>query len=334
MLNFPSREERNQFLILLLIFSAFAVLIAITDRVPIHLEEKNPSLTLTSNNLLYLEGVRNGTLSGPYAYRVLIPFTISEIHRLLPSVSIINIDYGLKIMFLIAAQFSFYFYLRIFFQPIISVAGVLMMDIVVAFTLSPIIGPSITETTDILNLTVYALAFIAIYKNSFVILIGLLCIGTFNRETTLLVLPLIFFNDYILKRKIHRSIIATIAVAIPYLGLRTIIRPTTVQWFTFDGLVRNIPFLSHDNTIKAIAANFHVGILLFPLLFLSFLRFDKQPEFLRRSMIITPFFIAVHYTFGTIIETRLWMPLFIIMIPLTMNTLIHYFGKISDYQQV
>lgn len=326
---FLSSMNKRTFGLLLLVFSALAILIAISDRAPIHLEHLHPSVGFTENTLLYFEGIADGSLPGPYAYRVLVPYMILGIHHIFPDASIISIDYILKIILLAACQFIFYFYLRLFFAPITSFAGVLMLDVLVAFTLSSIMGPSIAETSDLVNLIVFSLAFMTIYENKFTPLVAILFIGSFNRETTLLILPLFILNDYLSKRNAYRGLIVAAAVVVPYFALRIIIQTSMPQWFTFDGLSRNIPFLSSKDTMKAIMANIHVAVLLVPLLILSFHRFMDRPLFLRTAMIVTPFFIPIHYIFGTIIETRLWMPLFVVLIPLTLSTLVVYFDADS-----
>jgi hypothetical protein len=88
-----------------------------------------------------------------------------------------------------------------------------------------------------------------------------------------------------------------------------------------EGLAHNIPFLSEQTTGKAIVGNLHVIALLGPLLVVSVPRFWDKPKFLWVCAIVVPFFIVAHYAVGTIIEARLWMPLFIILIPLSIINL-------------
>jgi hypothetical protein len=203
----------------------------------------------------------------------------------------------------------------------LSMMGVFVLDVLLGFTFSSIIGPSIGENADLLNLAVFILVLNALYKNKFLIAAVFLFIGTFNRETTLFLIPIIFIHDLILKKGMLRTVTALIAVAIPFIGLRVIIHPTAADWFTFDALIKNIPFLSAETTSSALIANLHVIFLLVPLIVLSLMNFKRHDQFLRIAAYITPLFILVHYLIGNIIETRLWIPLFVILIPLSLNSL-------------
>ena len=110
-------------------------------------------------------------------------------------------------------------------------------------------------------------------------------------------------------------------VVIPYLGLRILIHPAINDWFNFEGIIKNVPFLSAETTTNAFIANAHTVFLLLPLLILSWMNFDKHSQFLKVVSYITPFFIIVHYFLGNVIESLLWIPLFILLIPLSLNTL-------------
>ena len=53
---------------------------------------------------------------------------------------------------------------------------------------------------------------------------------------------------------------------------------------------------------------------------------------MKASSSVTPVFILIHYVFGTIIETRLWMPLFVILIPLLIDSLKRFPDNEPDYK--
>ena len=304
-----------------MLFCSIAVLLALTDRAPMHLEKRFPCVHLSADIPDFINGVMQSTSSGPYVYRIFIPYLVTGLHSVVPFWSLVDIDLFLKIFFLIICQVTFYYYLCNFFSSFVSLTGVLILDILLSFTFSSIVGPSIGENADLLNMAIFIMALNALFKNSFGYLLALLFIGTFNRETIWFLIPIIFLNDFFSKKSIYRSLLACLTVAIPYFGLRTIIRPSVPDWFTFEGVIRNIPFLSPETTATALIANAHVAFLLGPLIILSLLHFNKHPQFLRIASYITPLFILLHYILGTIIETRLWLPLFIILIPLSLNTL-------------
>lgn len=304
-----------------MLFSSFAVLLALADRAPMHLESRFTCVDLRTDVYTYVNGVTEATSAGPYVYRVFIPYLAYGINSILPFISLVNLDLLLKIFFLIVCQLTFYYYLRNFFPDMLSLMGVFLMDILLGFTFSSIIGPSIGENADLLNLAVFILVLNALYKNKFLIVVVFLFIGTFNRETTLFLIPIIFMHDLILEKGLLRTVAALFAVAVPYIGLRLLINPPVADWFTFEALIKNIPFLSAEMTSSALIANFHVVFLLIPLIVLSLFNFKQHPQFLRIAAYITPLFILVHYLIGNIIETRLWIPLFMILIPLSVNSL-------------
>ena len=323
----PSLSSNRQTALLALLFISLAILLAIADRAPIHLEKRYPSALIKEEFTFYLDGVINKTLPGPFVYRVLIPYSVTALHSMAPVLSPMNVDLFLKIIILIVCQASFYLYSRLFLSPIASLAGVFILDCLVGFTLSSIQGPSIIETSDLLNMAIYSLALISLYKDSLRYFCLILFIGTFNRESTWMILPILFISDFIHRRGPWRSILACLAVGIPYVGMRLVIGSDAPAWVTLEGIVRNIPFLATEHTGEALMANVHVAVLLGPLLILALMNFKSHPEFLRVTSSIVPLFIVIHYIAGWIIETRLWMPLFVILIPLALNTLTKTFGS-------
>lgn len=313
--------KKNNSAVLIILFCSFAVLLAIADRAPLHLEKDCDCVHLRIDADTYISGVIDQSSPGPYVYRVLTPYLVTGAHFIFPDLSLIDIDLILKIILLFLCQLFFYYYLKNFFSSLISIAGVFVLNILLSFTFSSIIGPSIGENADLLNLAIFILALNALNKNSFIYFLSLLFFRTFNRETTWFLVLILFLNDIHFKKGIYRSALAFIAVAIPYVGLRLIIQPPISDWFNFEGLSKNIPFLSPETTSSALIANALTAFLILPLLIMSLLNFNRQPQFLKVVSYITPLFIIVHYLFGNIIETRLWIPLFALLIPLSLNTL-------------
>lgn len=314
-------KQNQKLVLILLIFISFAYLLAIADRAPLHLEKNCPCIHFKADVSSYINGIIHTTSPGPYVYRIFIPYLAIGLYNIVPSLSLVDIDLILKILFIFLSQLTLYLYLRNFFRPIYSLLGVFILDILLSFTFSSILGPSIGENADLFNLIIFILALNAIYKNSFYLLLAILFIGTFNRETTIFLLPILFINDYTKRMNIYRSILACVVVAIPYFGLRFIIQSPEPNWLTFEGLIKNIPFLNQETTMNALMANIHTFFTLGALIVLSLTNFSKHPQFLRIAFSIVPLFILLHYIFGSVIETRLWIPLFAILIPLSIDTI-------------
>lgn len=316
--------------IILMLFISIALLLTIADRADLHLEKDCDCVHLRQNVESYVLGVTEQTASGPYVYRILIPYLVLGIQSFFSFLSMIEIDFLLKVFLLILCQLFFYFYLCSFFSPLISLSGVVILDVLLSFTFSSILGPSVVETADIFNLVIFILALYSLHKNYFVQFLLLIILGTINRETTWFLLPILFLNDLSNKKGYYRTIASFAAIAVPYFGLRFLIHSDDASWFTVEKLYYNIPFLSSELTTTALIANFHTAIFLLPFIILTAMNFKKHPDFLRAIVYVTPLFIVVHYLLGSIIETRLWLPLIVILLPTSLNTLTLLFEEKSS----
>lgn len=316
-----SFEARIRLSVILTLFISIALMLAIADRAHLHLEKDCECVQLRQNVESYVLGVTDQTTSGPYVYRILVPFLILGAQSVFSFISMVGIDFLLKVFLLILCQLFFYYYLRNFFSSLISISGVVILDVLLSFTFSSLLGPSVVETADIFNLLVFVLALHSIYQNKFIQFLLIIFAGTINRETTWFLLPILFFYDLRNRKGFYRSMIAFLAIAVPYFGLRLLIHVDDSTWFTFEKLSYNIPFLLSELTTTALIANFHTAIFIVPFIILTVMNFKNHPEFLRNAVLIAPLFIVVHYLLGSIIETRLWLPVIIILLPASLNTL-------------
>jgi len=315
----PTNLKEPRFLFPVLLAAGIALLICLNDRDPIHRAESHDRLE--HNFIQYLDGVAGHTYPGPYVYRTLVPTTVSILHRVVPAFSPLDIDFIVKFVLLVLCQSVFFVYLRLFFDPVKSFLGVALLDFLIGFALVQMEGPTLIETIDILNVSVFLLALVALYTDSFRWFCAVLFIGTLNRETTFL-LPLISFIVGGFNRKsIYRTLTAFLAVSLPYLALHVFIRPPTTDWIRFDAIVHNIPFPGSAVTPKVLLANLHLVILLGPLILLALYDFRAHPRFLKSVSYIVPLFVLIHYVVGVIMEARLWMPVFVLLIPLAVDTL-------------
>lgn len=317
----------NRF-ILILLFTSLAILISVADRTPAHLEKRFPNVRLMDELKEYTHGVVDQTVSGPYVYRVLVPYSVKGISQLLPMMGEVTIDYFLKVFILFLCQISFFVYMRNIFSSFESLFAVLWLDYLVGFSLTAFQGPSVIETGDLFNLAVFIISLILIRRNSTILLYLLLFIGTFNRETTWFILPIVFLNDFMLKKGITRSLAVLFAIALPYFGLRFGIHTESPSWFIVNGISRNIPFLESTFTFQALSANLHFIALIGPLLFLAIIGFKDRPQFLKIAASVVPLFIIMHYFVGLINEFRIWIPLYVLLIPLAVDSLRNRFTNI------
>ncbi len=297
-------------------------MLSIIDRAPMHLQSRFPEVQIQKEFHEYLGGVVDRTLPGPYVYRIFVPYLIFILHKGLPLINTLMWDLGLKILILTFCQLVFFNYLRSFFSGMVALAGVLWFDILIGVSLFHIQGPSVIETADLLNALVFGLALQAIYRNRFILLCVVLFCGTFNRETTWILLPILFLQEWFGGRSWRRFLIAVAAVALPYFGLHWLIASSTPIWFLTQDIRLNVPFLAPQHTWGALVANLHLFFLLGPLIVLGVYRFREHPVFLQIACSIVPLFIIIHYIVGSIRETRLWMPLYLLLIPVAIDNLI------------
>lgn len=312
--------------------AGIAVLLSLSDRDPIHYKESHERLE--HNFYTYLDGVTNHTYSGPYVYRTLIPTSVSLIHLVLPFVDAISIDFCLKLILLTLCQVAFFSYQRFFFKPTESFFGVAILDVLLGFSLVQTEGPTLIETADILNLLVFLLAFIFIYQGHFKSFCFILILGTLNRETTFFLPPAFLVVNGITQKSLKLTFVAFLAVAIPYCALHLLIHPPISDWMTFDAITHNLPFFDKSNFAQIVTANVHLAILLGPLFLIAFYKFSSHPAFLKSIFLIAPFFVLLHYVVGIIMEARLWMPVYVIVIPLAIDTLVKLFQEESNDQNI
>jgi len=71
--------SKQRLSIIIMLFSSFAVLLVLADRAPMHLENRFTCVDLRTDVYDYVSGVTEVTSSGPYVYRVLIPYLATGI---------------------------------------------------------------------------------------------------------------------------------------------------------------------------------------------------------------------------------------------------------------
>jgi hypothetical protein len=228
-------------------------------------------------------------------------------------------------MLLILLQGLCFTYLATFSGRHGALAGVLWLDVLLAYSLSYIQGPSIVESADILSAVIMTGALLALYRRQVGLLLVVLAVGTFNRETQWIILPAVFAWRQRSGESHVVSLAAAAAVAVPYLAVRFLI-PAPGAWLTTGGLALNVPFFSAVHTPQAITATIHVLLLLGPLVALAAWRYRDHDPFLQVSGIIVVLFIIVHYLFGTVIESRLWIPLYPVLLPLSLGSIHRLLG--------
>ena len=306
----------REHLVVALAFLSISVTLCLADRSPIHPN----TIAAESGFTLTLESVVNQKVDGPFVYRALVPYLEWTLLQT-TSFPVLTIDFFLKALALTACQWVFWSYLMVWFSRTESLLGVFLLSVFIMAGLSIGAGPWPSETTDILNIFFFALSLHLLLAGRFSWLLLALAVGTLNRETTWLMLPLVAAETRSRSRSVLWFLGATAAVAVPYVLLRLTIESPNPVWWTTDSLAKNIPFLSAASTADAVISNLRMVLLLGPFLLVGAFRFRENPGFLKLTAWIIPPYIVVHYLFGRTTEIRLWVPLLLVLIPLALSGL-------------
>lgn len=303
---------------ILFLFLGIAVILSLADRTPLHPAPADTPYTLEYLFNLYLDKAVHQDLPGPHAYRILVPYAEYAASRI-TSIPPLTIDFFFKVLVLTAMQLAFFRYLGKFFSVMASLVGVFLLDVYSAAALSYPVGPSVIETSDILNVAVFCIALIAIFEKRLPLLLGTLLVGTVNRETTWLILPLVALADWRPGKRFVVTGLAVLAVAVPFVLVRLLIQSPSPDWWLTRDIGGNIPFLTGEQTVTAFLANARVALMLGPLVIPALYRFREHHPYHVLAAVIIPPFVVIHYLVGRIIELRLWLPLLTVLIPLAIG---------------
>ena len=268
----------------------------------------------------YQQGVIDHSITGPLAYRVLMPFTIRLFSRAVPGLPEIEIDFYLNLLLVLLIQIAFFRYLKNFLPGASSLAGTLWLDLCILMGFASFMGMHVYETSDLCNLLFMILAMQSIYKGSWAITAALLFTAMFNRETPAFLLLPLFLMWQDKKVSTRHLLICTASVLTPYFLLKLLIHPPEPAWFLTVFLEENIPFYKTGNLDIVLAGYFKFLVFTGPAFLLAFIRFKDKKYFLKTASWAVLPFIPVHILVGHVEEYRMWMPLFLFLIPLGMET--------------
>ncbi len=249
----------------------------------------------------------------------LLQWAIPEgFHRLL-GLSIENAYLLQRLLFTWLALFLFHLYLRRWFKPSTSFAGVLFLAAIMPFTHTN----DLQESASLLLVT-FLLALWAMREHKDTWTTGVFFVGGLNNET-MLSLPLVHlfcnWRGWSL-RQIAFSLWRTALVSLPMVVAIGFIRYLTRNrphlggaWHWPDNLERiGTALTAHpfaQFTEKGLYPFFIFGMLWF----FAYWRFKHLPSFMRCSLLMIPFFIFCHLITGIFSEVRQMVPLAFILVP-------------------
>lgn len=261
----------------------------------------------------YIPGVVNGTYGAPAIYRVLAPYTHTGLVSL-TGWSDSTVWHLSRLFWFSAAYLAVLFYLRSWFPPGAAFAGMLG----VAATLPLTYTNSWAHPDAIPELALFMLGCALIVRDRDAWLAPVLVLATLNRETAaFLVVAYAFVRPLTWSRLARVVAFGAIWLTI-FAGLRLL---RGFEHYEYFQLFRNFEFLKllppvYDIYKRGYA--WFVVILTGPAFLVMLTRWSRIPPEARRLLAVAIPFAIVACTFSSIIETRIFIPLYALALPALM----------------
>lgn len=295
----PPRSNRDLWCVLLYI--TFAVAIGFADlRMRAHTDN------VVKN---YIPGVVAGTESAPGLYRVLAPFTIDGLARA-TGVSLFNVWLATRLAFIFAAFCSLHMYLRTWFEPEAALAGVATA----AATLPLTFTNSWPHPDHMPELALFTLGAAAIARRRDGFFAIGLALAALNRETSVFLVILYAVAEQWTKPRLLRIAAFGAEWLAIYAGLRALRGLRHYDYWQADRNLTDLGLLpdAFDPYYRAYA--YFAFVLFGPMIWLA-LRPRTAPLFVRRALLVVPLVGAIAFMFSNIIESRIFTPLYPLVLP-------------------
>jgi hypothetical protein len=253
----------------------------------------------------------NGTLTGLYATRILLPAIIEGITRLTG----LSWQYAfvlVRLLSILATYLVFHWYLRGWFPTATTLLGTTF----VAATMPLTFVQLFEIPTDFPEILTYTLGLWCIRERRDFLLCVVILLGTLNRETTLF-LPLI---QLLCRVERGRFPISTVSLSAASWLLPVVL----VRWWVGPGWM-GLYTLTQGHNVPGIARlfqnfnaynNYLFYLYLFGVLWiLPLASWRWQPLFLRRALLSIPAFLVTYLFFGHLNEPREIVNLYPLLVP-------------------
>lgn len=257
----------------------------------------------------FIPRVVDGTADAPERYRVLVPFTIQGIASL-TGAPISTVWHVTRLAAFLAAYLIFYAYLRLWFSPTHSLLGTGL----VAATLPLTFTNSWAHPDHIPELALFTAGCAAVALGRLPLVAVILALAALNRETAVFLIPLYLLTGKDLRSRIPGTALLALEYTAIYAGLRF--------WrgfahYDYMQLARNLQYFkllpaAYDPYYRSYA---YFGLLLFGGFLLVALNQPGRPLFMTRALWIVPMFGGVAFVLSSIIETRIFTPVYPLVVP-------------------
>ncbi len=248
-----------------------------------------------------------GTFFAPDQYRILTYALAEGLMRL--GLPIHSAHEVWRVAFTSASLYVLYRYLLGWFSPLAALTGFFVAAAAIPLTYVYYM----MQVTDPLNMLVFFLAFWAMREERDRWLLPLVLVGMLNRESPAII-P-VFYAAVRWGRPIRAwlpwCVLLCLAAAFVYFGLRLAIGPKPPTGAYAAGPVHNL--LVNFTDWRA-----YVDVLgvLNMSLWGAWIGWRRRPQFLRRTLLVAPLFVIPYLMFGTVRESRYYLPLLAIVVPL------------------
>jgi len=245
-----------------------------------------------------------------------VPFLLKGLSEL-TGASLENMWYVVRLGWFLAAYLIFDRYLRCWFVPAASVTGTLL----VAATLPLTFTNSWPHPDHIAELALFTLACLAVAERREWLFAAALALASLNRETAVFLVLVYAVAGRLERRHLARTLLFGAEFFFVWAGLRVW---RGFQTYDFWQLPQNLAFLklfpaNYDPYYRAYAYFFLV--LFGPLALIALMRLRAKPLFVRRALWVIPPFVVVACTMSSIVETRIFTPLYPLLVPAVLATL-------------
>ena len=263
----------------------------------------------------YIPGVIDGTYGAPGIYRVLVPYSFDWLVRT-TGIEPSTLWHLSRLLLLFGSYVTFHWYLRTW----MPVAGAVMGTAIVAALMPLTFTNSWAHPDHFAELLLFTAGCAAVARHRDGLFAGVLLLASLNRETAVFLVLL-----YLVVRPLSMPHLVRTAAfgglwALVFVGLRAW---RGFEHYEYWQLGRNLEFLRllpppRDPYYRAYA---WFGVVAFaPLFWIASRARDAQPVFVRRALWVVPVIALVAFTISSIIESRIFTPLFPLVVPAVVCT--------------
>jgi hypothetical protein len=259
------------------------------------------------------------TEHAPGKYRVLAPFLDHYLARLFGAAPQ-TVWYVTRLAWIFLAYAIFHAYLRTWFPPEAALTGVA----IVAASLPLTFTNSWAHPDHFPELALFTLGAMMIARRADWLFAVALGAAALNRETSVFLVLLYLVAEPITRGRAIRAAVFGLEWFILYVGVRVW---RGLEHYDYWQAVRNLADLSiplpdvYDPYYRAYA---YFALVLFgPMIFVAFRagQLGGAPRFIRQAPLVIPGLVLVAFLFSNIIESRIFTPVYALVLPLCLFSL-------------